>query len=240
MIERISRAPIYRRHRLARWERFTVTLTTHTHTYERTHARARAHTHTHTFFFSALPPPPPLPISFLSQKNISLFCGIILLPWLAVCAHNYSTWLGLHFTDRSVVITHASKHEHILTHAHSFYWHASLRSRSFKLDRSDWLEHSPKVNSAHLKCELCLLSQQISLSCSRRQRRHTSRAFCLKFGFFAFQFAINARVQWEEGRKKRRKRGRSSENNLIRTAMLPTAAPNEPGFAGITMLVTDT
>ena len=36
----------------------------------------------------------------------------------------------------------------------------------------------------------------------RRQRRHTPRAFCLNFGFFAFQFAVNARVQWEEGRKK--------------------------------------
>ena len=42
-------------------------------------------------------------------------------------------------------------------------------------------------------------------------------------------------------RKVTRKKGRSSENNLIRrTAMVPTASPDEPGFAGITMLVTDT
>ena len=65
-----------------------------------------------------------------------------------------------------------------------------------------WLEYSSKVNSAHLKCELCLLSQQISLSCSRCQQRHTPRAFCLNLGFFAFQFAVHARVQREEGRKK--------------------------------------
>ena len=82
-----------------------------------------------------------------------------------------------------------------------FRW---TRSPTFrKHDRSDWLEYSSKVNSAHLKWELCLLSQQISLSRSRRQRRHTpARAFCLNFGFSAFRFAVNARVQWEEGRKK--------------------------------------
>ena len=44
-----------------------------------------------------------------------------------------------------------------------------------------------------------------------------------------------------EERRVTRKKGRSSENNLIRrTAMVPTAAPDEPGFAGITMLVSDT
>ena len=91
-----------------------------------------------------------------------------------------------------------------------------------------------------LKCELCLLSQQISLSRSRRQRRRPPTVFCLKFGFFAFQFVVNARVQWEEGRKMRTRRGRSSENNLNCIVMVPTAAPDEPGLAGITMFVTDT
>ena len=38
-----------------------------------------------------------------------------------------------------------------------------------------------------------------------------------------------------EERRVTRSRGRNSENNLIRTAMVPTAAPIDPGFAGITM-----
>ena len=53
---------------------------------------------------------------------------------------------------------------------------------------------------------------------------------------------LSMRVSSEKREERRvtRRRGRSSENNLIRTAMVPTAAPDEPGLAGITMLVTDT
>ena len=53
---------------------------------------------------------------------------------------------------------------------------------------------------------------------------------------------LSMRVSGEKREERRvtRRRGRSSEKNLIRTAMVPTAAPNEPVLAGITMLVTDT
>ena len=54
---------------------------------------------------------------------------------------------------------------------------------------------------------------------------------------------LSMRVSSEKREERRvtRRKGRSSENNFIRrTAMVPTAAPDEPGLAGITMLVTDT
>ena len=109
-----------------------------------------------------------------------------------MCAQNYrlltdsAKYVGARLTFLRLIVRQArtlastNTYSRMLT---QFLW--TRRPTFRKLDRSDWLEYSSKVNSAHLKCELCLLSQQISLSRSRRQRRHTPRAFCLNFGFSA-------------------------------------------------------
>ena len=153
-----------------------------------------------------------------------------------MCIRDRLTFLRL-IVHHARTLASTNTYSRMLT---QFLWRT--RKPTFrKLDRSDWLEYSSKVNSAHLKCELCLLSQQIGLFRSRRRRRHTPRAFCLKTGFFAFQFAVNARVQREEGRKKsdeeegKKQREQLNSHSHGADCCLRSAWPS-----GITMLVTDT
>ena len=168
-----------------------------------------------------------------------------------MCAHNYySTWLirlnltRSHWAYISQIDcssrTHASKHEHILTHAHTVSRDTQAyvsEARSFWLAIvQKWTQLTCNVSSVCYPSKSVFPAQDVSDDIHPELSASTSA-----FSRFSFSFLLMRVFREKRGeRRVTRRRGRSSENNLIRTAMVPTAAPDEPGLAGITMLVTDT
>ena len=84
---------------------------------------------------------------------------------------------------------------------------------------------------------VCYPSKSVFPAQGVREDTHTElSASTLAFSRFSL---LSMRVSSEKREKRRvtRRRGRSSEKNLIWTAIVPTAVPDEPGLAGITIMV---